>query len=74
MTDLEKGCFKAFKSDEQEAAAAFDFAIKMNVLSKDHTAKNYAGNYMFMGRYSSGWAFKNIETRQYVHCMSMAAA
>ena len=51
------------------ADAAFNEAIKSGLLSKDPAAKNYAGDYMYMG--SAGIpggraAFKNINTREYI--------
>ena len=57
-----------------ESQAAFEEAIKAGVLSDNLNAINFAGNYMFMGRDAHGMAFKNIITRQYIHCVVAQAA
>jgi hypothetical protein len=47
--------------------AEFEFAISQGRLSKDRTASNYVGDYMFMGYNQSGLAnFKHYVTRQYL--------
>jgi hypothetical protein len=45
---------------------AFETAIRSGRLSGIPTAENYAGLYMFMGRYDGRDMFKHIETRQYL--------
>jgi hypothetical protein len=54
--------------DAKVAGPVFDAAIQAGRLSKDDTAENYAGHYMFMGcDGSSGKTlFKHILTRQYI--------
>lgn len=59
----------------RESQAAFNQAIDMGILSADMmNAPHFAGNYMFMSRDTHGLAFKNIITRQYVHCPIANAA
>ncbi len=48
------------------AELAFEQAIEEGRLSDNELAKNYAGDFMYMGRDSNGRdMFKNINTRQY---------
>jgi hypothetical protein len=58
----------------KQAEQAFEQAIDDGRLSRDKTAPNYAGNYMYMGTENTvghGWRvrgrdlFKNIDTRAY---------
>ncbi len=49
----------------KDAQQAFEDAIKEGRLSKNPTASNYAGKYMYMGTWDSKDTFKNINTRQY---------
>lgn len=53
---------------------AFKYAIERGVLSDNMNTRNFAGDYMFMGEDAHGLAFKNIITRQYVHCKIEVAA
>ena len=50
------------------AEAAFDAAVNCGVLSADHTAHNYAGDYMYMGHdpESNLAQFKHSITREYI--------
>jgi len=46
---------------------AFEYAITTGRLSVDKTARNYAGNYMYMGTWNAGIdRFKSIDTRRYI--------
>lgn len=65
-----------FIEAESRSAAdrAFDCAIAEGVLSRELNARNFAGDYMYMGQDAHGYAFKHIITRQYVHCVAREAA
>lgn len=45
---------------------AFEAAIRSGNLSDDPDAKNYAGNYMYMGNSGNTFSFKHIDTRKYL--------
>lgn len=57
-----------------ESQMAFEEAIRLGVLSDNINDTHFAGNYMFMGADAHGLAFKNIITRQYIHCVVTQAA
>lgn len=50
-----------------DPARAFNRAIALGVLSKDPTARNFAGNFMYMFDAEGKHAFKHIGLRQYVY-------
>ena len=45
---------------------AFKEALESGRLSVDPEAKNFAGNYMYMGTTNGRHAFKHISTREYL--------
>tara|TARA_R110002012_G_scaffold139910_1_gene297359 strand:+ start:175 stop:348 length:174 start_codon:yes stop_codon:yes gene_type:complete len=52
---------------KNQITAAFEKAIKQGRLSLDKNSDNYVGDYMYMGKNSSGFdAFKNSITRCYI--------
>lgn len=48
------------------ASVAFDKAIETNRLSKDESADNYVGNFMYMGTDAGRDLFKDSMTREYL--------
>ena len=46
---------------------AFEEAINTEILSADETARNFAGNFMYMYSRDGINYFKNINTRKYGH-------
>lgn len=52
----------------EEAHNAFEYAIAKGLLTANPAAPNWAGNYMYMGVWAKGKAFKNINTREYSYC------
>ena len=54
----------------EEAKKAFEQAINHGRLSDNEAAWNFAGNYMYMGRWEAlgdnATMFKNIYTREYI--------
>lgn len=55
-------------ANQPSPQVAFDRAIAFGTLSAYADQSNWAGNYMFMGRYKDGrLAFKDINTRSYVY-------
>ena len=54
------------QNQESEAIGAFNKAVQSGRLSTDIYAWNYAGNYMFMGKFNGRDQFKNIDSRQYL--------
>jgi hypothetical protein len=51
----------------RDSQTEFELAISQGRLSKDRTASNYVGDFMFMGYSKSGHAtFKHYMTRQYL--------
>jgi hypothetical protein len=53
--------------DQATANVAFDRAIAAGILSKEPSAENFAGDFMFMGALEEGDAFKHIGTREYIY-------
>lgn len=49
-----------------EVDRAFEQAIESGRLSANKGDDNFAGDYMFMGNYKSGDAFKHVLTRRYI--------
>lgn len=66
-------CFLVPSKGHSESQAAFAQAIALGVLSDDVHAPNFAGNWMYMGRDSHGLSFKNINLRNYIHCLTTKA-
>ena len=53
--------------DQAIADRAFDKAIERGVLSLDENAYLYVHNWMYMSDTDGVYAFKNINTRTYIH-------
>lgn len=54
------------KNYNSESIEAFNKAIEQGRLSENPNAKNYAGDYMYMGKNNSQRdCFKNIVSREY---------
>jgi len=51
---------------KQTVTIAFDKAIETNRLSKDESADNYVGNFMYMGTDAGRDLFKDSMTREYL--------
>lgn len=47
---------------------AFDYAIDAGALSSHSADNNYAEKFMFIGKQNGAFAFKNINTREYLFC------
>ena len=73
MSDFTE-CFLEEAKTHGEAQTAFKTAIRLGVLSDNVNAANFAGNWMYMGKDAQGLAFKNIITRNYIHCILAQAA
>ena len=54
------------KEYKAEVDAAFEKALASRRLSRDKTASNYVGYYMYMGPGKGGDAFKHSLTREYI--------
>lgn len=53
--------------EQLPAVQAFETAVRAGILSNDKDAKNYVGDYMYMGKMPDGSiAFKHIMDRGYV--------
>ena len=53
------------RQQKKQAREAFDKAILQGRLSDNRQERNFAGKYMYMGKYNGKTTFKNIITRQY---------
>ena len=73
MSDFTE-CFLEEAKTHSEAQAAFKTAIKLGVLSDKPSRLDFAGKWMYMGKSEKGLAFKNINTREYIHCILTKAA
>lgn len=73
MSDFTE-CFLEEAKTHGEAQAAFKTAIKLGVLSENPTCLDFAGKWMYMGKSEKRLAFKNINTREYIHCIIAKAA
>jgi hypothetical protein len=73
--NMKCNCYGRLHAGEQSARAeeggsvesreAFEKAIREGRLAKNHQSRNYAGNYMYMGKRQGKDLFKNIFTKQY---------
>jgi hypothetical protein len=58
-----------------DSQTEFELALSQGRLSKDRTASNYVGDYMFMGYNQSGQAnFKHINSRKYLPALASVTA
>jgi len=55
-----------YEDMKQTVTIAFDKAIETNRLSKDESADNYVGNFMYMGTDAGRDLFKDSMTREYL--------
>ena len=55
-----------------DSKQAFEEALETGILSENKTAKNYVGNFMYMGTKAGTHQFKHIITRKY--CFDLESA